>query len=901
MNQEKQKNTILTLSQAFEKTVKEFPDRVCLQFREETGICRYTYQEVYDKSLVLSYWLCELGIKKGDRVALILENDPYWCISYFGILLAGAIAVPIDIQASYEETEYFLKDSQAKVIFASSSIIYLGDLEKLDFLKKIVLVGKERISDKIIPISKIFLKQIPSPTLPLVNPDDLASIIYTSGTTDIPKAVLLTHKNFYSNFLSLKKLDIIKSDDSLLSLLPLHHSYAFLVTLITPLLCTVKITYLDTFRPDRIIKALQEEKITITIVVPQIVYLFQRGIKERFQSYPFYFRVPLRVTMELLWALRRGLKINAARLFFSKIHSHFGGKVRLFVCGGAKLEEKAAEFFFKLGFTILEGYGLTETAPVVSLNPQHKPKIGSVGKPLPDVEVKILNPDKDGIGEILIKGPNVMKGYYHNQKETLNALKDGWFHSGDLGCIDKGGYLYIKGRIKETIILSSGKNVSPEEVEAHYLKSLFIKEICIMPDDKAQILEALVVPNLEYFRKMKESNVENIIKWNLEYLSQKLPSYKRIRNYVLTTENLPRTRLGKIKRFEVREIYQKNIKKEFPKKKPEIKEEELSLTAKRVLDILKKERKLEKISLDDHLELDLGIDSLERIELMLILEKALNIKIKEEELANIFTVAELLDCLEKLTLKKEKFFKAREPITWADILSSPPPKSLLTRIDLKPGLGSRLFTFGCILLFDFIFRVFCRLKVYGRANVLGERFILCPNHTSYLDAFILFSSLPFGRKHKSFFIGLSKFFEVPIIRGLVPYLRVIPVDFSTNLIETMQAASLILKNKKILCVFPEGVRSVDGQLGKFKKGVGILAKELDIDIIPVYIKGAHCVWKPTARLPRPYPLKVIFGQKRKPQELKERGLNVDRDVDDYQAISLGIKEEIKKLKEFVNR
>ncbi len=868
-------NYDLTLNEAFMRAAKEFSDKVCLQLKDEKGALSYTYQEAYNAVLTLSRWLSESGIKKGDRVALILENDPHWCICYFGILFAGAIAVPIDIQASYQEVEYFLNDSQSKVVFASSGLAYLKDLEGFDFLEKIVLVDREESSSKTIGISKILSLPLPESRAVGINPDDLASIIYTSGTTDIPKGVMLSHKNFYSNFLSLKELNILKPTDSLISILPLHHAYAFMVTLITPLLLGAKITYVKTLRPQEILKVLNEEKITIMVVVPQILYLFERGIKERLQALSFHLRLIAKVITRPL------------------IRSFFGKDIRLIVCGGAKLNKQTAEFFFKLGFKVLEGYGLTETSPVASLNPLKRPKIGSVGKPICGVEVKILNPDKTGTGEILIKGANVMKGYYHDQARTNECLKKEWFYSGDLGYMDKEGYLYIKGREKEIIVLSSGKNISPEEVEAHYLKSLFIKEICIMADEKDQILEALVVPNFEYFKKMKETNIYDIIKWNLEYLSQKLASYKRIRRFVLVSENLPRTRLGKIKRFKTREIYQNNLSKE-PVQKKEIKEE-LSAQAKSALNILKKERKVESVSLDDHLELDLGIDSLARIELMLALEKAFKVKIKEEEFANIFSVDELLQYMEQATAGSRQTFKIEEPIVWENILKSPPSKSLQKKIDLNPSFLSKLLIFPVIVFLDFFFRILFRLKVQGKSNLLKERFILCPNHTSYLDAFVVFSSLPLKLKYEIFFIGLSKFFQVPIIRGLIRYLKVVPVDFSSNLIETMQASSMILRDKRILCVFPEGARSLDGKMREFKKGVGILAKEMDTPIIPIYIQGAYCAWKPTKRFPHPYPIRIFFGQAHTPQELKIKGLSINKDADDYEAISLGIREEIKKL------
>lgn len=886
---------ILTLTGALEKVAKERSQKTCMQHKKGKDSLCYGYDQLLDESFKIANWLLSKGIKKGDRVALMLENSPQWGVCYFGILFSGAIAVPIDIQSGHDDLEYILKDSHCKVIFTSSAISCFEVLEKNSHLEEIVLMEEGQSKDNIHSYRQVLMNVSQEKTLPALDIDDIASIIYTSGTTGPFKGVMLTHKNFYSNFLSVERFNIVRANDNMLSILPLHHSYAFLVTLIVPLFCGAMITYIDTLRSEEIIKVLQEENITIMVVVPQIMKVFYKKIKENLERRNLYFRVYLNLIKEILWAIRCITKLNLSKLVFSKIHSRLGSNLRFFVCGGAKLDEEICRFFFKLGFKIIEGYGLTETSPVVSLNPPSNLKIGSVGKSLTSVQVKIDNPDNTGIGQIIIKGPNVMRGYYHRRDETEAVLKNGWFYSGDLGYLDKGGYLYIKGRLKETIILSSGKNISPEEVESHYLKSLFIKEMCVLFDEKEDKLVAIVLPNLAYFKKVRESNVYDIVKWNLEYLSAKLPPYKRIRGFVLVSEDLPHTRLGKIKRFKASQIYRESLDKKIPKKAIEkTLPSGLSPVAKEVLAILKKEKKLKEIYLTDHLELDLGIDSLEKIEILLALEKEFNVAIKEEDLAKVFTVKELLDYIEQITIEK-KFIKGKEPIAWGNILSSPPQDFLREKIELTPKVRSKLLTFGGGISLDLLFRVFFSLRVYGKSNLPQERFMLCPNHTSYLDAFIIFSALPLRLKHSTFFIGLSKYFVVPIIRDFVKYLKVIPIDFSSNLVETMKAASFVLRNKKTLCVFPEGVRSVDGHLKEFKKGVGILAKELDIEIVPVCIKGAHGAWRPGVVMPKPYPVKVIFGKALSAAQLRDRGKALKQDIDDYQAISLGLKQEVTNL------
>ncbi|UCD15579.1 MAG: AMP-binding protein, partial [Candidatus Omnitrophota bacterium] len=692
-----------------------------------------------------------------------------------------------------------------------------------------------------------------------------------------------------------KKLNLVNPEDNILSILPLHHSYAFLVSLIIPLLLKIKITYLDSLKPTEILKCLNSQRITLMAVVPQILYLFYRPIKEKIDRLPFCFRLIFNLSLETAWVIKKTTGINLARLIFYKIHSLLGKHLRFFICGGAKLNEEVSRLFFKLGFKIIEGYGLTEASPVVSLNPPNKIKIGSVGKPIPDVKVKILKPHADKTGQILIKGDNLMAGYYRNEKETAKTLKDGWLYSGDTGFIDRGGYLYIRSRIKETIVLSSGKNISPEEVEAHYLKSPFIKEICVLADEKEETLAAVVVPDLPYFKKTKEPNVSDVIKWNLAYLSEKLPPYKRIRDFVIVEEALPKTLLGKTQRFKIRQIYKEYSGRRAPKKEI-IKEQTLSSIAKKILKVIEKTTGKKGLSLSDHLELDLGLDSLKKIEIMLALEQILGITLKEENFSNIFTIEELINKMEEmvpaLTPSQEK-----ERIFWKEILAQEPPSPLKKTIDLSPSLFTRLFTSTFAIIINCMARIFFGLKVYGKTNLPRQNFILCPNHTSYLDGFLIFTSLPLKLKHKLFFLGLSAYFQSPIIKRLTKYMKVVPIDYARNLLDSMKVCSYILENKKVLCIFPEGTRSVDGQLKEFKKGIGILTKELDAKIIPVYIKGSYQAWKPSVLFPRPHPIKVTFGKPRSKEQLKETGLLLNKDADTYQAISLGIRQEVAKLKE----
>ncbi len=282
---------------------------------------------------------------------------------------------------------------------------------------------------------------------------------------------MLTHKNIFSNFQSIDKLKLFSDKDNFISILPLHHAFPFTVTLITPLFCRSRVTYASSLRSDELLDLMRETGVTVLAGVPQLFSLFYKNISDKIKNAPFLFRAPILGLIEILWQIRRFSGINLSKMALPKIHRPFGRSLRFFISGGAKLNEEAARFLMKTGFIILEGYGLTETSPGVTFNLLKKQKIGSAGRAIPDVELKINDPDAAGMGEVLIKGPNVMKGYYNRAQETSSVLKDGWFYSGDLGHIDKDGYLYITGRKKEIIVLSSGKNIYPEEIESYYIKS----------------------------------------------------------------------------------------------------------------------------------------------------------------------------------------------------------------------------------------------------------------------------------------------------------------------------------------------------------------------------------------------------------------------------------------------
>ena len=893
------------ISKYFSRTAQNSADKVCLQIKKGTHWVRWTYKETEEFSLKIGAFLLQQGLKKGDCVALILENRPEWASIYLGIMYAGLVCVPLDPQLNEQEIENLIHDSNSKIVFVSHAIFLERNIRRIKhLLNKIIILDLDIEEDNLIGFLKVKDASYENVLWPCVLPLDTASLIYTSGTTALPKGVLLSHSNLCSDFIGIQKLNLVFPQDNFLSILPLYHTYAFMVTLMTPLLTGAEVTYCASFKPEDLIQVIKEAKVTILTGVPQLFFLLHKAIFKKIENIPFLFR-PL-----ILPFLK------------PKIKSHFGKTLRLLVSGGARLEPKVACDLSKLGFKLIEGYGLTETSPVVTINPLKKIKFGSVGKPLPGVQIKILEPDKprpfyteeklqskkgrskSGIGEVLIKGPNVMQGYFKQPDLTQEVIKEEWFYSGDLGYIDSGGYLYLVGRKKDVIVLSSGKNIYPEELEEYYAGIPYIKELCILGKTEKKFgrmldsLYAVIVPNLEYFHLKNEKNIRGKLRWELENLSKDLPRYKHITGFTVIKEELPRTRLKKIKRYEVAQKYLKEDISPQEIKKTIFSEEELRLldtdVAKKVINYLSCELK-KPVYLDSHLEIDLGIDSLSRVELGLGLEALLSLRIPDEVIDSISTVKDVIlkmqDIINNIAAATEKYEPGLSEIkeeqkSWEQILNGLPSDEVLKKIKLNAGFLDKIIIliFKNILLFNF--RIFWFLRIKGREFIPSRGpYIICSNHASYLDGFFLFSSLTFSRAINTFFIGHAAIFEHPLVRWTTKLAHIISINPSVYLIEAMQAASYVSRHNKIICIFPEGARSISEELGEFKKGIGILAKELNVPVIPVYIQGSHYSWPRGVRFPRLCPIKLIFGKPISPQDLGN----------DYESIAERLRDEVLKL------
>ena len=866
----------------FLQSAEKYPDNTAFNYFDQSWRTM-TYGEFLTQTSAITSYLIHAGVRKGDRVAIILENRHEWCASYLGVLMAGGIAVPMDAQLGANEVKNLLSDSAAVLVVHSDRT----ETNAKNLAKAINVDSAEFQEICRTPFREHY---------PDLTQGDLASILYTSGTTGTPKGVMLTHRNFCSDAEALISAGIVTHEDNVLSILPLHHTYAFMCTFLVPLFLGATITYPLGMKGPELISAMKERGVTVLVAVPQLLELIRNGIMKKFMEMPSPVSLPLLLLLRISGGLRKSTDINMGRVIFASAHKAFGDRFRFFASGGARLDPMVKNDLEALGFTVLEGYGLTETSPVVTFNPVRKRKSGSVGRPLPGAEIKILNASETGEGEIAIKGPMVMKGYYKNPEATAQVVRDSWFLSGDLGYMDNEGYLFITGRAKEVIVLSSGKNVYPEEVEKAYQEVPLVKEICVTGIEKGGLVESLhgvIVPNLDYARKERIGNISDSLKWAMNKVALKLPPYMRLKGFTLSSETLPRTPLGKLKRYLVKDMISKarGERREVRGEDSSLLSDETGKVVAGCITPLLREKM--PVHSSDNLELDLGLDSLQRIELVVALEKAFSFKLPETFASEVQTVGELVERIKEF--KTLGVSGAEKPL-WEDIFAAEIPEEERKKIGLYQGRLEWVFTVVCLKVLKVFFKVFFRLEARGIEHLPPFPFIIAPNHCSNMDGFVVGISIPLAVFKNLYLQGYQTYFQ-----GWMPSLfarlaHVIPIDPETFLSRALQLSSYVLKKNRALCIFPEGGRSIDGSLLEFKKGIGILAMEHDIPVVPVLIEGTFEALPRGALLPKFVKITLTIGKPLYPQEIDFS--KRPEGMDEYQFFANEVRERVKGLKDF---
>ncbi|MFZ5906403.1 MAG: AMP-binding protein [Nitrospirota bacterium] len=859
-----------------------------------------TYAGLLSITKSIASYLITAGIRKGDRIAILSENRPEWCTAYLALSMAGAVGVPVDAQLGPDEISILLADSESKIVFHSAKT-------QENLLKALVLLPPSVSPAPVNYDAPLFNDICGTPhreDYPAISGEDIASLIYTSGTTGTPKGVLLTHRNFCSDAEAIGKIGIVKSGDNFISILPYHHTYPFMGSFLLPLSLGLTITFPPSLKGPELLATIREKGVTILVGVPQLLELIRNGILNKIKQLPGPLPGIMLRVLKLCGSIRYSTGINPGKTIFRSAHRALGEQFSFFASGGAKLNPEVMQDLEALGFNVLEGYGLTETSPVVTFNsPSLKRKPGSIGRPLPGVEIKVVNPETlreakpMEEGELAIKGPMVMPGYYKNPEATEQVLRDGWFFSGDLGYKDQDGYIFVSGRLKEVIVLNSGKNIYPEEVEKQYLQIPLIKEICVMgvgAKGLAESLQAVIVPDLEYAKKARTGSIQETLKWEINRVSLTLPQFMRIRGYSLHSGPLPRTPLGKLRRFMVTDLL--DMKRRAPEgqgqEEPALREDPVGVKIARSIRSVIKERTA--IRLQDNLELDLGLDSLAKIELIVSLENAFAIKLPETFLAGIQTVGELGERIRGYGMAPVQ--SGEKTHEWKDILRREPERDEQKKIGLNLTRFENVVTIGGLMLVKMLGRIFFRLKTEGLGNIPAQGpYIIAPNHASFLDAFAVGAALPVSAFRSLHSLGGQKYFSSIPGKLFARLAHVIPVDQEAFMSKSLQMSAYVLTNGKALMVFPEGGRSFDGKLMEFKKGIGILAGELGIPVIPAAIQGTYQALPRTARIPRLAEIIVIFGKPLRASDLDFSGKPGSRDNSQFFADTL--RKEILKLQE----
>jgi long-chain acyl-CoA synthetase len=876
-----------TFYDRFLECAERWPGNVAVELQRHDHVESYTYGELRRMAESVGRWIGDNGFARGSRLAIVADNHPRWVAAYLGIIAAGCAVVPLDTALHADQFTKLLKDSGASTLFCDVRHAQAAREAVAGLNIGLVLIDPEREAQQ--GIDKRWLANLPDifaagpGTFQPVHStaDDLASLIYTSGTTADPKGVMLTHANFQGEVEAVFNWVDLGPTDAFLGVLPMFHVLAQMANLMLPLVKGSRVVYLETLNTTELLRALQERNITAFAVVPQFFYLIHERIFQEVEKRGPLTRKIFKSLMRVNRALRK-IGINAGPTLFSKVHATLGSKMRYLVTGGSRFDPQIAEDFHDLGVDVLQAYGLTETTAAVFANSPGNNVIGSVGKALKGVEGKIVysiddrQPQEDGspaTGEVALRGAVVMKGYWNRPDATAAVLRDGWFYTGDLGYFDADDNLFLTGRKKELIVLSNGKNIYPEEVEAHYLKSPYIKELAVIglegkPGEGGR-LHAVVVPNFDVLRQKKIVNAKEVIRYDIEGLSQQIASTKRIGSYEIWQEDLPRTTTRKIKRFEV----EKRVKAQQGRKLEDDSElpAESPLTAddaawldqpdvQRALKIVREAARTAPPSLrpTHNLELDLGLDSMQRVELLSQLEEQIGGNVEESQLGQIYTVRDLVDAVLQSAANGAAQGTRPTFAGWKAILAEEPdPTEVLA---LAPQPMSAAFWYFTSRLLQVISLDRFHLHVSGIEKLpKSGAFIISSNHQSFLDPPILASVLPPPAFDKVFAVGTSEIFGKGLMLRLARSLRIVVVDPDANLIPAMRAGAFGLRQGRALILYPEGERSIDGTPRIFKKGAAILSIHMQVPIVPVAIDGFYDAWPRNSPFQKFAPLKIVFG------------------------------------------
>jgi long-chain acyl-CoA synthetase len=797
----------MILTKILEQNSVKYANLPALSMRMGYRTITLSYKQTYDLSCRIALFLQAQGIAKGDKVIIFAPNSPFWVCVFWGVLLNGSIAVPVNVQSTSKMIDKIIDQTEAKILFIGRYLKYESKIQTIiiDFINELT----ENLDAQ--DFKKIELNQ-----------DDIIEILYTSGTTGDPKGVLLTHKNIYSNVLEISKVIVLDfGKNRILSILPLTHILEQTTGLMLASFYAAHIVYAHSYAaiPD----LLCQYRINKIVAVPEFLKVLMQRIKATAERKG---RLGL---LNKLMSFSYSLNTKfISRMLFYPVLKKLGGKLDTVASGGAPLEPELEKDWESLGIYLLQGYGLTETSPVVALNTFTEHRFNSVGKALTGVQIKI---EQDG--EILVKGPNVFQGYFKDtEKTTQSFTSDGWFRTGDMGFFDKDNFLFLKGRKKYMILGAGGQNVFPEDIEYELNKITGVKDSCVLGiENKKGHVEIKAVLLLD-----QNAEPEKII----DQANANLASYQQINSWTIWKEDdFPRSATRKVKRDDVKKVI-------LSQEQEPVKQ--ITTGKSKTTQILSQISGVDtgKITSDTRVIRDLNMDSLMRVELVMRLELELGITIDETKITPQTTVAQLEELINKDTgAPKAPALKHWPRSIWAKVL--------------------RFLGHGLSFLLS---KILVKLEVLGLENLkaLHKPVIFMPNHIGYLDAFILFMAMPGKIRNNLAFAAArdvlyEEYSKVAWLAELFFNSYPLPRLESESIRPGLESTGQLIDKGYSIVIFPEGKISLDGKLQKLKLGTGLFAVEMDSEIVPVKIEGTREIAPYGKLLPRRRGVvKVIFGK-----------------------------------------
>ncbi len=818
------------------------------------------------------------GVKSTHCVALLAPPSIAYVAAALGILRTGATVVPVDAQMADKPLRHVLEDCRPRIVFSDErGARRLGKLE-IDDKPRIVRLDREDGDDS---WRELMDDEPASGTAP-DGDDTTAVLFYTSGTTGPPKGVPLSRGNLAYQFEILEENRLIESGDRLLLPLPLHHVYPFVCGMLAPLHLGLAIVLPSALTGPQLVRAIREGEVSVVIGVPRLHRALVDGIRGRAEGGGLLQRMVFRAALGTSLAARKRFGMRLGRTLFGSLHRRLGGKVRLMASGGSPLDPELARQLEAFGWHVAIGYGLTETSPLLTILRPGDPRFETVGRPVQKTEIRIDpssapgesdtprdTDDPHSPGEVLARGPGVFQGYHKLAKETEAAFSDGWYRTGDYGRFDHDGYLRIEGRINTMLVLEGGENIAPETLEEIYGDCGEIEEAGIFQREGK--LVALIVPG----RSVPENDARKHVAAAVDRIGENLPSYQRLSDFRISSHPLPRTRLGKIRRHELVESYDGTHTDSAPQTGPvdieEMAADDQSLLdnkqARRLWEYLCRRYADHRLEPESRLGTDLGIDSIEWVELSGTLEEQLGLSFSEKMIQESRTVHDLLEIAAGSETRSpgESRRALRDP---ESVLDDADRSWLQPRSTVLNVLGRPLYW-----IHDLFMRTYFRIELRGRENLPASGpYVLAPNHTSFLDAPALAAALDFQTVRRYFWAGVTKtMFRNRFWRAVSRLGQVVPIDPERGPVASLAIGAAVLQRDHPLVWFPEGAIASDGKLRDFRPGLGLILEHHPVPALPVAIEGTHAALPLGQRFPRRGRIVIRIGQPLDPGELARKG------------------------------